>query len=193
MLKIGITGSIGCGKSHVCKFIQSLNYPVYSSDEQAKKIVYKTNIRKAIEALLGPKSYINGNYNITFIRDKIFKDDQLLTKLNSIIHPEVFKDFITFKEEHQSRGKQIVFLESALIFETGRQHDLDSIILIEAPLEIRLKRVMKRTGMTAEKFYQISQKQMSDIQKRQLANFMIVNDEITPFMQVLLDYIGTFN
>jgi dephospho-CoA kinase len=183
---ICITGGIGSGKSTVAKIIQTLGYPVYYSDEKAKQMYFLTDVKNQIIQLLGKDAYLNDKQiNKNYIASKIFSDESLLKKINHIIHSAVKKDFQMFLNEHKE--KNIVFKESALIFEAGLQNNCDKIILVTAPKDIRIKRVMKRDGLSEKEILQRMDKQWNDDEKIKHCDYVIVNVEEEPLLPKVLN------
>ncbi|GAB4204993.1 MAG: dephospho-CoA kinase [Bacteroidia bacterium] len=186
---ICITGGIGSGKSTVSKIIQTLGYPVYYSDERAKQMYFLPEIKEQIIQLLGKDAYLNDKQiNKNYIASKIFSDKSLLEKINHIIHSAVKKDFQTFLNEHKE--KNIVFKESALIFEAKLQNNCDKIILVTAPKDIRIKRVMKRDGLSEEEILQRMDKQWNDDEKIKHCDYLIVNLEEEPLLPKVLEILN---
>jgi dephospho-CoA kinase len=175
MLRIGITGGIGSGKTTVSKMFAVLGVPVFNSDECAKKIVCNTNIKTQIIQLLGKDSYTaNGSYNRAYVGAKVFSNYSILEKLNAIIHPQVAKDFETFcvKNKH----KPYIIKESALLFETNIYLQLYATILVKANQKTRIQRVMQRDGLTQQQVIQRIRNQMPQDQKIKLASYTIANN-----------------
>ena len=151
MLKIGLTGGIGSGKSTVAKIFALLGVPVYDSDHRAKVLMTEDNaVRKGIIDLLGEESYTAaGTLDRAHISSRVFDDKEALAKLNAIVHPAVGRDFIAWCNGYS--GQCYVLKEAALIFEAGIHASLDYIILVTAPEEIRIKRVVERDNTIARK------------------------------------------
>lgn len=171
-MKIGVTGGIGSGKSFVVAELERLGAAAYRADTRAKELVYLPHIKSQIISLLGGESYTNNLYNTKYISNLVFSNDKKLSDLNAIIHPEVFRDFAIFCDAHP---EQTIVYESALMIETGHTHLFDKIILVTAPIELRIERVMKRDHidrMTVEK--RIA-KQWTDDKKRLYADFIVEN------------------
>ncbi|MBL1281174.1 MAG: dephospho-CoA kinase [Fluviicola sp.] len=180
MLKIGITGGIGSGKSLVSKILQSMNFPVFNSDLEARKILTENAaIREELILLFGEEVYTNKELNKGFLANIIFNDEVALTKINTIVHPQVRQAFREFAKVQSSK---LVFNEAAIIFESGGHQQLDKTILISAPEALRLERVMKRDNSTKEQVLARMNKQWSDEKKRALADFEIVNDGQEPLV-----------
>ena len=172
---IGITGGIGSGKSTVSKFIEELGFPVYDSDFWAKELVnVDENLKSRIIELLGEESYDeNGKYNRKFVAEKVFENQELLLKLNQIIHPAVK---IHFENWVNAQNAEFVFKETALLFELKLNESCYQSILVTADENIRIKRVMDRDGRTYREVKEIIDKQMPEVDKVKLADFVIQNN-----------------
>lgn len=172
---IGITGGIGSGKSTVSKFIEELGFPVYDSDFWAKELVnIDENLKSRIIELLGEESYDeNGKYNRKFVAEKVFDHQELLLKLNQIIHPAVK---IHFENWVNAQNSEFVFKETALLFELKLNESCYQSILVTADENIRIKRVMDRDGRTYREVKEIIDKQMPEVDKVKLADFVIQNN-----------------
>lgn len=172
---IGITGGIGSGKSTVSKFIEELGFPVYDSDFWAKELVnVDENLKSRIIELLGEESYDeNGKYNRKFVAEKVFDHQELLLKLNQIIHPAVK---IHFENWVNAQNAEFVFKETALLFELKLNESCYKSILVTADENIRIKRVMERDGRTYREVKEIIGKQMPENNKVKLADFVIQNN-----------------
>ena len=172
---IGITGGIGSGKSTVSKFIEELGFPVYDSDFWAKELVnVDENLKSRVIELLGEESYDeNGKYNRKFVAEKVFENQELLLKLNQIIHPAVK---IHFENWVNAQNAEFVFKETALLFELKLNESCYQSILVTADENIRIKRVMDRDGRTYREVKEIIDKQMPEVDKVKLADFVIQNN-----------------
>jgi dephospho-CoA kinase len=171
-MKIGVTGGIGSGKSLLVSELERLGAVVYHADKKAKELVYLPEVKESIIKLFGEKAFENNVYNTKYIASIVFEDAIKLQALNSIIHPAVFKDLDRFC--HQNEGKTIVY-ESALMMETGHTHLFDKVILVTAPLSLRIERVMARDGVDRNAVLKRIEKQWSDEKKRDLADIIIEN------------------
>lgn len=172
---IGITGGIGSGKSTVSQFIEELGFPVYDSDFWAKELVnIDENLKSRIIELLGEESYDeNGKYNRKFVAEKVFDHQELLLQLNQIIHPAVK---IHFENWVNAQTAEFVFKETALLFELKLNESCYQSILVTADENIRIKRVMDRDGRTYREVKEIIDKQMPEVEKVKLADFVIQNN-----------------
>ena len=173
---IALTGGIGSGKTTIAKLFETMGCLIYYSDEKAKELYYDTEIKKRVIQLLGSDAYsASGSLNSTFIAGIIFKDKTKLESLNAIIHPALEKDFEIFVK--QQSPDRIIIKESALIFETDSYKKFKTIILVTAPLEQKIKRVMQRNKMPRENVEKRMSAQWPDEQKIPLANYIISNDD----------------
>lgn len=174
---VGLTGGIGSGKTTVAKFFVELGVPVYNSDKEAKKLMKSSKkVKKAIIELLGENAYEGKRLNKIYISDKIFKNKSLLTELNSIVHPAVRKHFLRWTKRQDS---PYVIQETAIIFENSGQDFYDKIILVTAPEEERIQRVMVRSGISKNAILARLKNQWLDIKKEPLSDYVIVNLKLT--------------
>ncbi|MCB9223545.1 MAG: dephospho-CoA kinase [Crocinitomicaceae bacterium] len=179
-ISVGITGGIGSGKTYVCRTLNTMGYPVFYSDEQAKQLLIDdTEAIAAIKSLFGDEAYLYGQLNRSFLAEKIFADLSLREKMNNIVHPLVRKRFNQWALRSES---PIVFNEAAILFETGAFKNFDYTILVTAPVDIKIKRTMQRDGVSKEEVIARMNAQWPDEQKIPLASFVIINDETTPLL-----------
>jgi len=176
LLKVGITGGIGSGKTTVCRMFEQLGVPVYYADERAKAIMAEDKIViKKIIALFGPEAYQrDGRLNRAYIASVVFHDKKKLGALNAIVHPAVFEDGERWHA--MQAGVPFTLKEAALLFESGGNKLLDQIITVSAPEDLRIQRVMERDGVSKEAVLARMKNQMSDDEKSRLADFVILND-----------------
>ncbi len=173
---IGLTGGIGSGKSTVTEMFKNLGIPVYISDIEAKKIMKENKgIKDKIKELLGTESYVKEELNKTYIAGKVFKNKELLSKLNKIVHPIVDTHFQSWKDKQKG---EFVIKEAAILFESGGNKQCDYTILVSAPEKLKIERVMKRDQTTREKVLARMENQWSDSKKIPLADFTIINIDI---------------
>lgn len=175
-LQIGITGGIGSGKSTVAKIFSVLGVPVYESDDEARKCYFDPEVKQMVLALLGPEAYIS-DYQINkgWIAGQVFAQPILREKLNEILHPAVAAHYQKWLE-HQIHP--YVLKVAALLFEAQINRSLDQTILVSSPLPLRTVRIQKRDPQRTEaEINNIISSQMSDTEKRKLANGIIQNDE----------------
>ena len=180
MKRIGITGGIGAGKSLVAEIIKAMGYPVYNSDERAKELTDSNpKIKEGLIHLFGEEIYQNGTLNKFALAQAIFSDESLREKVNALIHPIVREDFNLWA---LAQNNSLVFNESAILFETGSFKNFDAIILVYAPKELRIKRIMKRDNCSENEVLKRMNSQFSDEEKYQLTEFRVLNDEQTPLL-----------
>jgi len=174
-IKIGVTGGIGSGKTFICKQLELLDYPVFYSDQEAKRLMNENReVVTGIIELLGSLAYENGELNRIYIAEKVFKEAHLLPQINELVHPAVRQAFDNFVQENSS--SKMVFNEAAILFETGAYKNFDFNILITAPKALRIKRVAKRDAISKSEIQARMKNQWSDKQKIALADFVLVND-----------------
>ena len=173
---IGLTGGIGSGKSTVAKFIEEMGFPVYYSDVRAKEIVNDDELlKKGIIELLGEKAYDeNGFYDRKYVAEIVFNDEELLQKLNGMIHPAVKYDF---EKWVGNQTTEFVFKETALLFELKLNESCYKSVLVTADDNLRLKRVMDRDGKTYREVENVMNKQMPEKDKIKIADFVIFNND----------------
>lgn len=173
---IGLTGGIGSGKTTVAKMFSELGVPVYIADVEAKKLMNRSKvIRRKLITLFGEEAYIDDELNRAFIAKKIFADEVLLKEMNQIVHPKVAAHF---KKWLKKQNTGYVIKEAAILFENDSYKELDAIITVTAPLEERIKRVIKRDNTTREKVFAIINNQWEDEKKVALSDYVIENINI---------------
>ncbi|WP_228235781.1 dephospho-CoA kinase [Allomuricauda sp. M10] len=176
MMIVGLTGGIGSGKSTVAKMFEKLGVPVYDSDHEAKLLmVTSLTIKDGVTRLFGEDAYTEGEINRKYIASKVFKDKELLKQLNAIVHPVVREHFLQWTAQQSA---PYVIQETALIFENNAQDKYDFTILVTAPEEARIKRVMTRDSMDKEAILDRMKNQMQDADKIPLAHFCIENVDL---------------
>lgn len=170
---IGLTGGIGSGKTTVAKLFKELGVPIYIADIEAKKLTNSSKvIRRKIIDLLGEYAYEGPELNRKFVADKIFTDNALLESVNAIIHPKVATHFKKWASKQKS---PYVIKEAAILFENGSYKNCDLVILVTAPKEVRISRVMERDNASAIEIEQRMKNQWSDEKKQKLADLIIEN------------------
>ena len=176
MLKVGITGGIGSGKTTVCKIFEMLGIPVFYADTVSRNLVQQNpEVIAAIKTSFGNGIYQDALLNTKALAKIVFNDPEKLRKLNSIVHPSVFRMFNEWIAKHT--GYAYVLKEAALIFETNAHLTLDAVIVVTAPDSMRIKRVMQRDGAPEADVQQRMKQQMPEAEKRKQATFIIHNDE----------------
>ncbi|WKB81424.1 dephospho-CoA kinase [Cellulophaga lytica] len=173
---VGLTGGIGSGKSTAAKMFANLGVPVYNSDTEAKKLMHTSaNVKEQIIKLLGAEAYQNGVLNREYIAQKVFSNANLLEQLNAIVHPAVRAHFLEWAKKQNA---PYVIQESAIIFENNNQNFYDYIILVTAPLEVRIDRIIKRDNTTREKILSRMDNQWTDEKKEKMSDFKLINEDI---------------
>ncbi len=174
---LGLTGGIGSGKSTLARVFEVMNCAIYNSDDKAKEAYFITEVKDKVIALLGEEAYLtNTEINKPFISSSIFSNQLLLDKLNLIIHPVVKFDFENFVF-NQPKSKHII-KETAILFEKNIHLSVDASILITAPLDLKIERVMKRNNISKTEVEKRMNAQWTDEQKIPLANYVIINDGV---------------
>lgn len=141
---IGVTGGIGSGKSAVLREVQAFGCPVYDTDAEAKRLISETpDIREALTALFGKQTFAGGIYQTRHVASQVFANPQLLQRLNAIVHPAVGDDL-----RQWAADKPLAFVESAILFEAGMDKMCQGVCIVTAPEDIRIQRVISRSGNT---------------------------------------------
>lgn len=181
MLKVGLTGGIGSGKSTIAKIFEVLGIPVYYADDATKRIMNSDEELKAsLIKNFGKETYKDGLLDRAWLASVVFADSKKLELLNSLTHPATIRDASRWMEKQAS---PYIIKEAALLFESGANKQLDHIIGVYAPQDIRVKRVMARDHITGEEVLKRLNKQMDEDEKMKLCDSIIVNDEqqmVTP-------------
>jgi dephospho-CoA kinase len=174
---VGLTGGIGSGKTTVANFFKELGVPIYIADVEAKNLMAKNaELQQKIKSLFGEDAYLNGELNRKYIAELVFKNPEKLRALNNLVHPAVAEDF---KKWINTQNAAFVIKESALLFETGDYKNCDVIILVKAPLDERISRVMKRDTASKEGVMDRISHQWPDEKKENLSNYIIENTDIS--------------
>ena len=175
MLKVGLTGGIGSGKSTVAQLFEVLGLPVYYADEAAKRLMNTDDqLKTAIKNAFGDAAYKNDNLDRQYLASVVFNDPYKLELLNSFVHPATIRDA---EEWMQMQTTPYIIKEAALLFESGAAAQLDYVIGVDAPMAIRIKRVMDRDGVTKDEVLKRINNQMDENIKLKLCDFVIINDE----------------
>jgi dephospho-CoA kinase len=175
MLKIGLTGGIGSGKSTVAKVFEMLGVPVYYADDAAKKLMQEDeDLKKLLQQAFGEEIYLEDKLNTTHLSAQVFGNEARLKQLNSIVHPAV----IAYgKKWMQSQTAPYAIKEAALFFESGSQAGLDYMVGVYAPQPLRIHRTMQRQGLSRQQVLERMDKQLEESLKMKLCDFVITNDE----------------
>ncbi|MES2381949.1 MAG: dephospho-CoA kinase [Bacteroidota bacterium] len=189
MQKIGITGSIGSGKTIVATIFKELGVPVYNADERAKYLMVSNQaIISRVSELFGAESYdVKGDLNRAHIANLAFNNKELLTQLNQTVHPVVFADFDNWVLEQRTQNHSYILKEAALMFETDSYKGLEKFIVVTAPLELRISRTVKRDNITKEQVEARMNNQWSQEEKLSKAHFEIKNDEAHSLIQQVVE------
>lgn len=176
ILQVGITGGIGSGKTTVCQLFETLGIPVYYADIRAKELMVEDpDLAAAIRNTFGEKAYTpEGQLDRAFLAGIVFKDPEKLAQLNGLVHPAVGRDSERWQARQQ--GVPYTLREAALIYESGSFKHLDKVIVVTAPRELRLQRVMKRDNTSRSAIEARMSKQMPEEEKAARADFIINND-----------------
>lgn len=173
MYKVGITGGIGSGKSVVCELLQEQGVAVYNSDARAKSLMSSSKaIRNALVDAFGDDCFVGEELNRSFLASKVFGDEAALQQLNAIVHPAVREDFRRWAEEQSA---PYVVLESAILFDSGFDGEVDTTLAVMAPMEERVRRCMERDNASREAILSRISHQMSDEELHGRAARTIVN------------------
>ncbi len=185
MLKVGLTGGIGSGKSIISRVFGILGAPVFNADFEAKMLMEsEPGVREKIRLEFGQDIYTSGRLDRKRLASLVFGNQDLLAKLNGIVHPavgELFRKWVKSKE-----GVPYIIKEAAILFESGGYRELDHVVLVSAPPGLRISRVMERDGVDRESVEQRMANQWPDERKRELADTILVNDGNNPVLQTLL-------
>jgi dephospho-CoA kinase len=185
VLKIGLTGGIGSGKSTIAKIFEVLGIPVYYADTEAKRIMNTDpHLKAEITKHFGQEAYVDNQLNRTYLGSIVFNNKDKLSLLNSLVHPATIRDS---KEWIKKQTTPYIIKEAALIFESGSQGDLDYVIGVSAPAHLRIQRAMHRDNLTRVQVQQRISKQIEEVIKMHLCDFVIYNDEVKPVIPQVLD------
>jgi dephospho-CoA kinase len=185
MIKVGITGGIGSGKSLICEVFYRLGVPVHNADNVARWLCETDpQIRAALISLLGNDLYNGKSIDRSRMSALIFTDKSMLQQVNQIIHPKVAEHFENWGSQYSDRP--YIVQESAILFESGFYLMFDRYITVTAPEEVRIQRIISRAGMTAEKIATIMQNQLPESEKARRSHHVIINDGLTPVLPQVL-------
>ncbi|MFQ3332189.1 MAG: dephospho-CoA kinase [Flavobacteriales bacterium] len=176
MKKIGLTGGIGAGKTYVSKIFLKMGIPIFNADEQAKKcMVDDANLKAAVQLAFGEKMYLKGVLQKEELAKIVFNNTEALAELNALVHPIVKQKF---EDWCSLQSTSMVIKEAAILFESDAHLALDSVVCVSAPEKLRIERVQKRDGSSVEQIQSRMSKQMPQTEKEELADFIIVNDQV---------------
>jgi dephospho-CoA kinase len=176
-LLIGLTGSIGMGKSETAGLFRRLGIPVHDADEAVHKLYERGGGAVAAIAEAFPECVVDGHVDRTRLAAQVRGDRSVLASLESIVHPLVANDQLSFVKEAAADGVEIVVLDIPLLFETGREGDMDAVVVVSAPAYVQRARVMARAGMSEEVLDHILARQLPDVDKRARAHFVVETDK----------------
>lgn len=178
MIKVGITGGIGSGKTTVCRIFEVLGVPVYYADERAKWLMeHQPEVVNALVTEFGPTIYDeNGRLNRAQLAELVFPHPERLQVLNSIVHPAVFEDGFRWEMEQAAAGAAYSLKEAALLIESGSHQFLDKLIVVTAPEALRIERVQLRDGWSETEIKNRIARQMPEEEKLKLADYIVQND-----------------
>ena len=175
MIRLGITGGIGSGKTLVCSIFQQLGVPIYNADARAKWLINNhPDLKSKLTQQFGEATFKDGLYNTAHISSIVFGNPTQLALLNAIIHPTVFEDWKQFCETQKSAP--LVIKEAAIILETDSKYTVDKIALVYTPKAVRMQRVMQRDQISEADLLKKINAQMAEEEKLKLADYVIVND-----------------
>jgi dephospho-CoA kinase len=184
MLKVGITGGIGSGKSVICRVFATLGISVFDADRAAKIVMeQQPNVVTAIEQLLGKEAYEAGKLNKDHIARLVYDNKEMLTRLNAIVHPATTQyaaDWMSRQQGHY------LIKEAALFYESGTYTSMDVMIGVYAPKELRIKRATQRSNASRERIERIMAQQMDEEEKMSRCNYVITNDDVQAVLPQVL-------
>ena len=184
MLKVGITGGIGSGKTMVCRVFKALGIPVFNADEAARYLMEHDEVLiKNIKNIFGADIYLNGKLNANRVSAIVFNAPEKLQQLNQLVHPATIH-YASLWQMLQSAPYTLK--EAAIFFESGTYKEMDKMIGVFAPQTVRIKRAMKRSNLTEQEIISRINQQMDDIQKMSRCDFVIINDDITAVLPQVL-------
>lgn len=190
---IGITGGIGSGKSVVSHLLQLMGVPIYISDIEGRRLMTTNRlIRQQLIDLLGDEVYLDGKLNKPLLASYLFADKVHATQVNQIVHPQVKIDFRQWVER-QFSSVSLVGIESAILIEAGFSSEVDKIVMVYAPMNVRIGRVMQRDHISKEQVEQRIRAQMDDEEKLSQAHYTIVNDGEKPLIPQVLELIASLS
>ncbi len=186
MRTLGLTGGIGSGKSVLARILVVLGIPVYDCDQRAKALYDEDEeLRQAMLGLFGQRLYAteDGRLDRAYLAERIFGERSLLESVNALVHPAVRADIDRWKAEQAAEGHRLVAIESAILLASeGLRERVDAVVLVSAPLELRVARAVRRDGSSEEAVRQRIAVQMSEEEMRQRSDYVLYNDEQTPLL-----------
>lgn len=186
MKVIGITGGIGSGKTIVCTIFETLGVPIYSADQHAKRLMNENeSLQDRIRQAFGAQAYEDGTLNRQYLAEQVFSLPERLEILNGLVHPAVAEDFDEWIEQHANAP--YVMKEAAILFESGADQAVDITVMVIAPEDVRIRRVIERDGVTEESVRQRMANQWPQERKVKLADHIINNDGQTLIIPQILE------
>lgn len=184
---IGITGGIGSGKSLICKIFSTMNIPIYEADSRAKYLINKDiPLKNSIKNLLGENAYTpKGEYNRTWVASQVFNNSDLLQQLNLLVHPCVHNDAHEWVKKYLK--SPFLLYEAALMKAAGDNNMFDKVIVVNAPVDLRIKRIQARDKRSKQEIKDIIARQISDEQRLIIADYVIKNDDKKPVLEQVLE------
>ncbi len=175
MIRLGITGGIGSGKTYVARLLaDNYHVPVYDSDSRARSLMLEPQLRRQVEELVGPEAYLaDGTLNRSAVAAYLFADAAHAAAIDAVVHPAVKADF---RQWAQSQDAPVVVLESAILVEAGFMDVTDRLIVVEAPQQLRIRRAMARDGASRQQVLARINRQASDEERRAQADLVVTND-----------------
>ena len=184
---IGITGGIGSGKSLICKIFSMMNIPIYDADSRAKYLINNDLfLKNSIKTLLGKNAYLpTGKYNRKWVASQVFNNPDLLKQLNSLVHPCVHKDSHDWVKKY-SKSPFLIY-EAALMKAAGDNNMFDKVIVVNAPINLRIQRIQVRDKRSEQEIKDIIARQISDEERLKIADYVIENDDKEPVLEQVLE------
>ena len=174
MIRIGITGGIGAGKSFVCKRLSTMGFPIFDCDKEGKNLMNNDPIvRFRLTELLGQECYQDNTLNKAFVAQQIFSNPALKKEVEAIVHPAVAQQFAQWAEAQEA---PLVFVESAILFESGFDQYIDKVVVVDADRDVRIQRTLERDGCSKEQAEKRISSQMNDAERRKKADYIIQNN-----------------
>ncbi|NNC82265.1 MAG: dephospho-CoA kinase [Flavobacteriales bacterium] len=187
MIRVGLTGGIGSGKTTVARIFSALGVPIYYADERAKYLMHHdVDLKVAVSVEFGPRAYVDGELDRAYLSSVVFADRDRLKALNRLVHPAVRRDYRAWLEGLSGDAPYCI-KEAAIIFETGGHKELDRTILVTAPEDLRIERVMQRDDVSEEQVRSRMKEQWSDADKLDLADHVIQNDGKHSLIEQVMD------
>lgn len=189
MMIVGITGGIGSGKSVVSRLLRMLDFPVYDSDAHAKAL-YDTDadLRNKLMAMFGTHVYKDGHVCRRVLAEAVFDNPEQLQRLNALVHPAVFRDFERWCREQTAAA---VFVESAILLQTDFRRYTNRVLVVDAPVEVRLRRVAQRDATTSEAVAKRMAEQMASADMRAKADWIVENDDSQSVITQVMAFVNT--